>query len=252
MKVNKLLGRKKGTTVDSLNRVHQPSSRETTAKLSAVAFALSGVILHFIGSVGHEYYLKAWGIAPGLFPKATDEIIIEGVNVLLERVSALFGLIENSTGFVFLLLSIAVMYIMFLLHLNDYKAGKTLIAMRNKMPSWLAVAASRASLAFVVAAGIPAILVTLAILIGIVGVFGASSGMKRAEDEMIKFQSGCEKVTKNHKCVALQKDGKVVARGLLIDSSPLHVALYDTNTKTARVLDIKGIDFKTESLREEK
>jgi hypothetical protein len=56
---------------------------------------------------------------------------------------------------------------------------------------------------------------------------------------MKEFNKGCwpDKVKLDYLCSDISRDGKLLARGFLIDSSASHIALYDVDVKKARLFE---------------
>ena len=89
----------------------------------------------------------------------------------------------------------------------------------------------------------PIVLIVLISILLIPAAGGEAVGKQAAKNQQEKFSAGCSAEYGKEKCIELRRDGKVVTRGFLIDSSTTHVALYDVDEKRPRVIERAGTEF---------
>ena len=197
-----------------------------------------------MGYISHHTYLTAWGIDPGLFPKATDATVINGFYAFIDRSAMVMSAIQDGAG-KFLTAGVMVAVYLFVLFRasKSERAGARARWLSNFVPAWLGDVWRSLMLTFLTIFGIPVALVFIVFVLAIPAVFAERFGYSQAEREMAKFSRGCEQASGVGSCIELQKDGKPIARGFLIESSESHVALFDVAMKRARAIERAGTEL---------
>lgn len=204
---------------------------------------VGGIVLHVLGYVFHQTYLSTWNIDTGLFPKSMDDTAMAGYYAFMDRsVNILSAVIESA----YLLIGFALMlFVATFIALHFGKSGeKRKLAPRVRcLPEWMRdFAVSLVASAGTVAMFPLALIVLISILL-IPAAGGEAVGKQVAKNQQEKFLAGCGSEFGRDKCIELRREGKVVARGFLIDSSTTHVAVYDVEEKRPRVIERAGTEF---------
>lgn len=225
-----------------------PASRAKVERGAVIAMltalvAIGGVVFHLVGEETHRAYLRYWNVDTGLFPKSTDWLLI----------NAYYGSVIGMAQAINFVLKYWVWAPVVLLALAWYlwilMSPFSLARLNPDGWKWLPKKLVRPAAFVVAAAGIMVVLlVTLcfAFIVAIVPAkFGDHVGQYIASSDARDFREGCERSKAS--CVVLRKDGKDIASGYVLDSSPSHVAVFDVELKRARSLPRDGIE--TLSLR---
>ncbi|WP_152965083.1 hypothetical protein [Comamonas testosteroni] len=87
----------------------------------------------------------------------------------------------------------------------------------------------------------PLTLILLTAFMVIPAALGESGGTASAESMNIEMIKGCElaKIA----CVELKKDGDVIAKGFMLDTSASYVAIFDTQIQRSRVIPMEKIEL---------
>jgi len=205
--------------------------------LTAVA-ASGGVTLHLMGDATHSTYLGHWGLDAGLFPKATDWILITGYSTAFDRGIAILRLMGANA--LWALVTLLVLSLYFAL-LQSPGLGT------RKQPAWLARQSARvrrfirsAFSAMLFVCALFLLLATLLMFAAVPVVLGASTGRAAVEREMKDYAKGCDRAISI--CVQLKKGNDTVGTGFILDSSPTHIAIFDVVQQRARSLSREGIE----------
>lgn len=196
-------------------------------------FATATVLLHFIGVVKHSAYLRHWGIDAGLFPKASDWLLINGYYGLADRFIVVLGAVISNLPWL-LGAALALGLYVFML-LSPVGIGK------GKLPQWLLGRPEwfRRMLLQVLATGliVGALPITLFLIIAFMVapmMLGERAGIAIAEANSVEYAKGCEK--SKYQCVQLKRNGKLIAVGFVIDDSPEQIAIFDTEIQRSRTI----------------
>lgn len=224
---------------------NQPSitSWKTLVAVMAALGTVGGIVLHVIGYVFHQTYLTTWNIDTGLFPKSMDDTAMAGYYAFMDRsVIFLSAIIESSyllIGLAFLLFAATFIA----LHFGKASEQSRLAPRVWRLPEWIRdfVVSLVASVGTV--ALLPIVLIGLVSILLIPAAGGEAVGKQVAKSQQEKFAAGCSSEYGKDKCIELRRDGKIVTRGFLIDSSTTHVALYDVDEMQPRVIERAGTEF---------
>jgi len=206
--------------------------------LTAVA-ASGGVTLHLMGNATHTTYLGNWGLDAGLFPKATDWMLITGYSTAFDRGVAILKLM--SANVLWSLVIFLVLSIYFALLQSPLGSGT------GKQPAWLERQSERvrrflrsalSALLFVCALFF--LFGALLALAAVPAVLGATAGKAAVERDMKDYAKGCDKATSS--CVQLKKGNEIVGMGFILDSSPTHIAIFDVTQQRARSIPREGVE----------
>lgn len=220
---------------------NEPNSTGPSLRLGPAAvlslltalFAGATVVLHFIGVVRHSAYLRHWGIDAGLFPKATDWLLINGYYGLADRFAVILGAVVSNLHWLLAAALALGLYVVLLLSPVGMGAGKLPQWLLHR-PEWL-----RRSLRQVLATGLivgalPVMLFLITAFMVTPMVLGERAGTAVAEANSVEYAKGCEK-SKYH-CVQLIRNGKIIAVGFVIDDSPEQIAIFDTELQRSRTI----------------
>lgn len=208
-------------------------------KYGAAAVTIGGLSLHLMGYVAHRTLLAKLGVDPGLFPKSTDWLVINGYYTLADR----FLMMLNAfTGhFVLILLvvlaSALYVYLMELAGRRFRKSGRTLEL--NWLPVWAAdlVRSVFGTMMFFIA--VPVAIIFVFMLVLVPAVLGETAAADIAAKQMSRFSQGCEQPST---CAQLVRDGETIATGFVVDASESHIAIYDVALQRVRTLETAGIE----------
>lgn len=217
-------------------------SLPTLLSIAAATAAFGTVALHFLGDAAHRAYLSAWGIDSGLFPKASDWLIINGYYVLFER---FFAFLRAAASNLLVFFGTAVgagLYVFVLLTpLGTPNASRW--QWFERRPPWLRRLLRQTTLTALVIGLLPLALVVVTAFMAIPAIVGETAGRAIAEREEVEYLNGC--VTAKYSCVEVLKDGTPIANGFIMESSVSHLAIFDTDLKRARLLSREGTQILT-------
>jgi hypothetical protein len=209
-----------------------------TGVVSALAAAAT-VLLHFVGMVTHSHYLSFWGLDAGLFPKATDWILMNGYYALFERFAFTLGLIWAQLLVLPLIAGAVAIYVSFLLSPSDFGAKRVFLLL-GKAPTRVRGFLRRAFIAFVFVLLFPAVLLALTAFMAAPALIGETAGRAIAEKHASEFKAACAKP--DRRCIELHRNGAAFAKGYLLDSSTSHIAIFDVSLQRARALSREGVE----------
>lgn len=218
-----------------------------TLKIFAATGITTGIILHFIGTVSHEIYLAQWGIAASQFPKSADWVSTNGYFTLFSRLaSSFFSLKTNwiNVWEFWATMTLVVVYIIFLIFINKK------IDSNESIGRWVASRTrfSRLSLQVLFLGTLLSVVVSCGIFLAtsvmsLPALIGSEQGKFQAASDLQKFKKGCLEDTQATECIELKKEGSVIAKGFIIDSSESRIALFDVALQRVRVLELQGLEI---------
>lgn len=202
--------------------------------------AAATVTLHFIGVVRHSAYLRYWGIDAGLFPKATDWLLINGYYGLVDRFVVILAAVLSNLLWV-LVAAIALELYMFIL-LSPAAAGsgqpsKWLL----RQPDWLRRMIRQVLFTGLIVSALPLVLFLLTAFMVTPAMLGERAGTAAAEAIAVEYAKGCEK--SKYSCVQLKRDGGVIALGFIVEDSPAQVAIFDVELQRSRTIPRDGMEM---------
>ncbi|WP_353396548.1 hypothetical protein [Hydrogenophaga sp. 5NK40-0174] len=220
------------------------SWQRLVAKATAF-FAVSAVLLYYIGRAVQIGYLAEWGIDGSVFPKTSDEIAVTGFHGLLNGIGYLFTFLLDR------IIWAAVGGIAFALYVGLIWFGLSLAFSAFEAPrvdrwKWLERFHLRRPLLLATVGAGSGILApfALAMLFGIFAAplfVGRTVGEQLAQDHLADFSRGCE--ASRYQCVQLfQKDGEVNF-GYIVQSSASHIAYFDVCRKFVRQVERAGVEI---------
>lgn len=209
-------------------------------RVLTVFIAIGTVALHLIGAVRHRQYLHLWGVDAGLFPKATDWILINGYYGVVDRFAAILKTISSN----FLWLAVATLLIgvyVFVLQTPIPEAPGKVTVWILKRPKWQQRLVRCLILTALGVAMMPLTLVLLTALMVIPAALGESGGAAVAASQRAELTQGCEQA--RVACVELKKDGTVIAKGFVLDTSASYIAIFDTELQRSRVIPLEKMEL---------
>lgn len=203
------------------------------------------------GYITHQTYLTAWGVDPGLFPKPANEIIMTGYFAIIDRsVSILSAFQKEAT--ILLGSGIAITgYAFVLLRFRRSEKRERALHVLQRTPEWLGDLAKSMGVTLVVLAGVPVALFSTVFVLAIPAYFGNSFGHSHAEKEKVTFMAGCSATLITTKCIEIWKEGRPIARGFLIESSPTHIAVFDVDQMQTRALERAGSELVADTFKKD-
>jgi hypothetical protein len=210
----------------------------TATKIVAALGLTGGVLIHFIGYMHHIVYLEAWGVSPQLFPKSIEWLGARGYLTTFTQISGLLSFLsENWIQLASLSFAIFISMVIPALFERNEKRLEGFVGRFPRVKGFLIACLSMIGL---IAVLILIALVLARTLIAIPGAIGVTSGQEAAAKDLARFRKGCEQEIG---CTSVLKEGSLVARGFLIDSSPTHLALYIPTDKLVRIIPIEGLEL---------
>jgi hypothetical protein len=211
---------------------------QTAAFLTAL-IATATVVLHMVGVVSHEFFLRHWGVEVDLFPKSTDWLLIHGYYALFGRfVAGLQAVISE----VFMFIGVAIgagVYVAFLLRISDFDSAPW-DEVASKLPPWARVFVRRAALTFLVVLLLPVCLFVLTAFMAIPAALGEAAGTASAEQRAADFEKGCN--VSKQRCIELHRNGVAFATGYRLDSSVTRIAIFDVAINKGRAVSREGVE----------
>jgi hypothetical protein len=221
------------------NQSSRPASWALVTGVVSALAAMATVLLHFVGMVTHHHYLSFWGLDAGLFPKATDWVLMNGYYALFERFAFALKLIWAQLLILPLIAAAVALYVSFLLGPSDLGA-ESVVRLIGKAPSRARGFLRRAFVVFVCLLLFPAVLFAVTAFMAAPALIGETAGISIAEKHANEFKAGCTK--RDRRCVELYRNGAAFAKGYLLDSSTSHIAIFDVSLQRARALSRDGIE----------
>lgn len=206
---------------------------------TAIVAALT-VTLHLIGDVRHRQYLKYWDINAGMFPKTTDWILINGFYGVVDRFVAILVAMFSNVHWLAIAACILGTYAFILSWPTSGKPGET-PAWLLRQPEWRRRLIRQMLLSALFVSMIPCALLLLTAFMAVLAAFGEIAGRSAAEKEALEYRKGCE--LSRIACVELSREGGMVATGFVLDVSPSHIAIFDTQTQRGRVLNLDKLEM---------
>lgn len=201
--------------------------------------ATATVVLHMVGVVSHEFFLRHWSVEADLFPKSTDWLLIHGYYALFGRFVA--GL-QVVTSEVLIFIGVALglgLYVALLLWISEFDST-TWDEVGLLLPRRARAFARRAALTFLVVVLLPFCLFVLTAFMAIPAALGEAAGTASAEQRAADFKKGCKE--SKQRCIELRRDGVAFATGYHLDSSATHIAIFDVAINKARAVSREGVE----------
>lgn len=219
-------------------------------KLAAAAgITGGGLLLHFLGAISHRTYLNALSLDAGLFPRTTDWTMITGYYMAMDRFTAMFSLFVANAW-----IALVGMFSMALYMFCVQQAGRfTEQKLKGTAPprwlkGWPAELASVLMIASIVCLSIPLTLALAILLMVGPAALAETAGQQAAQRDLAQFRKGCAAALATAKCMEIHKNGTLVARGFLIDSTESHIAIFDVDQQRAHAMERAGTELLGEVL----
>lgn len=211
----------------------------TMLSLIAAVVASGTATLHLIGDVRHRSFLQYWDVDPGLFPKPTDWILINGYYGVVDRFISVGVALLSNLHWLALAAVILGLYIFVLLSpLNGVPGVPSQWLLRQ--PEWARRLLRQMVLTALFVTVAPLALIMLTAFMAVPAALGELAGKSAAESASAEFTKGCG--TSRTFCTELKKNGETVATGFLLDSSSSHIAIFDVQMQRSRVLPLEGLE----------
>lgn len=209
-------------------------------RVLTVFIAVGTVALHLIGAVRHRQYLRFWGVDAGLFPKATDWILINGYYGVFDRFTAILKTISSNLLWLVVATLLIGVYV-FVLQTPVPEAPGKVTAWILKRPKWQQRLFRSLMFTALGMAMMPLTLVLLTALMVIPAALGESGGAAVAASQRAELAKGCEQA--KAVCTEIKKDGAVIAKGFVLDTSASYVAIFDTELQRSRVIPLEKMEL---------
>lgn len=211
----------------------------TALSLITALVAAGTVTLHLIGDVRHRHYLKYWHVDAGLFPKAADWILINGYYGVVDRFIAILAAMLGNLHWLAIATVILGVYFFILLSPTAGASGEA-PAWLQRAPEWRRRLIRQLLLTALFVSVVPCALFLLTAFMAAPAALGETAGKAAAESEAVEYMKGCQ--ASRIPCVELQREGKTIATGFVLDSSPTHIAIFDAQAQRARILALEKLE----------
>jgi hypothetical protein len=215
--------------------------------VTSALMGVSAVLLHLIGSAIHQTYLSQWGIDPGQFPKSTDWLVIQGYYGIWNGLGLAFLALLKKAHWVVLAAIAFALYLAFLsMPWSPFEGRSEAADWASKFPDWARTLLLFSAVGVLIAVALLPFTLFAFLLTGIPAIVGKEIGKEVAVQQSLDFIKGCDASTEP--CILLLKKGEANIKGHLIDSSPSHIALLDTQLKFVRVIAREGFELQSTRL----
>jgi hypothetical protein len=216
----------------------------TSLKISAALVTIAGLSLHLMGELAHRNYLNNLGVDPGLFPKATDWIIINGYYAYIDRATVFLRLLGDNT-LIWAIGSIILVFYIFLIFLLNRKSSWPWLD--NKLGHAGPLTrdfAKSVVLSVGIVTSVPAILIGTALVLAFPAILGEGYGIAAAKNDTVAFAMQCSDTSGRQRCSEIYKDGELLAQGYVFESSESHIAIFDVSMKRTRIIERGGTELR--------
>lgn len=210
------------------------------------AFASAG--LYLAGNVSRNNSLNDLGVPSDLFPQGVEATMVAGYYAIVTQWAATlfslrFVLIIGAALALYGVLSAAQRYLQARANSRD-KRPET----NEKMPqTWWKRALEDTSKAALIAFIILYALAFLTFLLALPGYMGEKAGRARAERAIACFERSAKSGAFRESLV--DRRDAVIAKGFVIAASPTHVALYDTDLRSVRLVEHTGLEIRAWAMK---
>ena len=211
----------------------------TTLSLLTALVATGTVTLHLIGDVRHRHYLMYWNVDAGLFPKSADWILINGYYGVVDRFASILASIVGNLHWLAVATVILGVYFFVLLSPTMGALGKAPDWLLRQ-PEWRRRLIRQMMLTAIVISVVPCALFVLTAFMVVPAALGEAAGKAAAESQAVEYLKGCQ--ASRIPCVEVQREGKVIGTGFVLDSSPSHLAIFDAQIQRGRILALEKIE----------
>ncbi|MGE6335729.1 hypothetical protein ACQKEU_02405 [Acidovorax sp. NPDC077664] len=174
-----------------------------------------------------------WNIDAGLFPKSTDWILINGYYGVVDRSIAMLAAMFGNAHWLLVAAVILGAYLFILMSpIASTSAGAPPWLL--KQPEWCRRLIRKLLLSALFFSAMPCALFLLTAFMAVPAALGETAGKAAAESDAIEYMKECQ--VSKMPCVELQREGKAIATGFILDSSPSHIAIFDAKEKRSRIL----------------
>lgn len=207
--------------------------------LLTALIAAGTVTLHLVGAVVHRQYLGHWGINADLFPKSTDWILINGYYGVADSfISFLKAIVGNLLWLA--TAAVALGLYIFILLTPWIPASGEAPAWILRQPPWRRRLIRQMLLTALFVVTAPLALFLLTVFIAVPAALGETAGKTAAERATLQHKKGCD--LSKIPCIELKREGNVIGTGFVLDSSPSHIAIFDTQAQRGRVLALDKLE----------
>ncbi|MAF04744.1 MAG: hypothetical protein CME86_20345 [Herbaspirillum sp.] len=206
---------------------------------------MAAVALHFAGHIGHEKYLRYFGLDAGVFPRDTFGTQIIGYFVFSDFVSVVFEtLVRNIYVLAAACLGITAYCVCFYYFMESPWVKRSRERAKGKQGGWrFMLFAFAMTMMFVMS--MPVLFAMLSLVLSIPSELATTYAKRLYQVDMKHFRDGCwpEKKDIEYRCTEVKRDGKTLAMGFLIDSSSTHLAIYDVRVQKGLVFEREKTDL---------
>lgn len=210
--------------------------------------AVGAATLHLMGWVSYRRFMSMLSLDAQLFSKSVDWFVINGAYAAVDGTGRAFTVLAAQR--LWMWATIAVSAVLLCAYFVVEPRRRTIALRIEPAIGWLArhgggvVWALSPVLAWLV---VPLALYVVVVAFVVPVVVARSAGASAAAALVAAADSGCSRPRSEvFKCVTVLRDNKPIVRGLLIDASGRHVAVFDATLKVARVVEIAGAEVRGE------
>lgn len=215
-------------------------------KILATAAAAAAAALQFVGQAAYSEWMGHWGFDSGQIPLETSIRFHYGYMAILETGNTLIGSWVGAVLLAFFIMLGLQLWVASLVKETspeNTKFGQWLRRVADRAPRWLK--------SLFKAFGISGLIVVIlywtiaAAFIALVAApaVGEHAANRWAARKEAKIAEGCQRRDRHAVCTQISNGGKVIGTGLLIASSPSHVAFFDVATKRSRLVKVEDADM---------
>ncbi|QJQ03437.1 hypothetical protein C798_25330 [Herbaspirillum rubrisubalbicans Os34] len=209
------------------------------SKVLAVLVVGAAIAMHLAGHISHDKYLRFFGLDPSVFPRDTFGTQVIGYYVFSDFLSVGFEvLIKNLHKLTVISLATTAYFVCFYFFMESAWVKRSQERAKGKKGGWRFVLYAFAmTMMFVV--GLPVMFAAGAVVTAIPSELATAYAKRRYQNDMKHFLDGCksDKQELDYRCSEVKLDGKVIAKGFLIDSSSTHLAIFDADAQQGRVFE---------------
>ena len=229
--------------VEAVSKTNVPSRGILSwGLLVSMLAAYGGIAIQIAGQARHQSWHERFGTDAGLFPWSLDQTIFWGQFSILDRSTEAYKGMAIAGSGLWLPLLITLCVLALLLGVAN------LPYLKEKRIAWRVETASNlekyAGMFLSVAIGFASPILALYLVIlglGLPMLFGVASGAESHRKYSEEFKLPCDsRAVDKPQCVELLKDGKSLACGDIIESSPSHIALFEATKQQAIVFERAG------------
>ncbi|TXI80204.1 MAG: hypothetical protein E6Q40_15130 [Cupriavidus sp.] len=215
-------------------------------KILVTAAAAAAAALHFIGQAAYSEWMDHWGFDSGQIPLDTSGRFHYGYMAVLETGNTLIGNWVAAGLLVFFIMLGLQFWVASLVKETspeNTKFGQWLRSVAGRAPRWLKSLFKAFGISGLIVAILYLTIAAAFIALVAAPAVGEHAANRWAARKEAKIAEGCQRRGRHAVCTQISNGGKVIGTGLLIASSPSHVAFFDIAAKRSRLVKVEDADM---------